>query len=50
MTEPDRPRLIAATPIETPRKPARTRKLKQHKEIQAWRRHAEKSDEKGNMK
>ena len=43
MTEPKRPRLIAGVPIDPPRKPSRTRKLKQHRQAQAWRRHAEKS-------
>ena len=42
-----RPRLVAAVPVDPPRKPTRTRKLKQHKEIQAWQRHAEKSAETG---
>ena len=38
-----RPRLVAAVPIDPPRKPTKTRKLKQHREIQAWRRAAETS-------
>ena len=50
MTEPKRPRLIAAIPIDPPRKPTRPRKLKQQKQIQAWRRHAEKPAETGDKK